>query len=261
MVADRRRSATIGKLDTIFRFVDDRLAVASAASTHRCDLIGNKLYVFGGWNGKKALNDLHVLDVDLIDKPDQFEELWSEAFPIGTVPATRNNHISVVVHRTKIFIHGGHDGEKWLNDLHMLDTERMSWLMPNVAGTCPPARACHSLTRVQRRLIMFGGYDGQRCFNDIDVLDLDTVTWRQPKTEGSTPQARNAHTMTQLSGKLYLFGGHSGNKHLRDLHVLGAEASPMRWSTPEVSGVPPPGLRGHSATLIGNTVFMFGGIE
>ena len=108
---------------------------------------------------------------------------------------------------------------------------------------------------------MFGGYDGQRCFNDIDVLDLDTVTWRQPKTEGSTPQARNAHTMTQLPGKLYLFGGHAGNKHLRDLHVLGAEASPMRWSTPEVSGVPPPGLRGHSATLIGNTVFMFGGIE
>ena len=106
---------------------------------------------------------------------------------------------------------------------------------------------------------MFGGYDGQRCFNDIDVLDLDTG--RQPKTEGSTPQARNAHTMTQLPGKLYLFGGHSGNKHLRDLHVLGAEASPMRWSTPEVSGVPPPGLRGHSATLIGNTVFMFGGIE
>ena len=35
----------------------------------------------------------------------------------------------------------------------------------------------------------------------------------------------------------------------------------MRWSTPEVSGVPPPGLRGHSATLIGNTVFMFGGYD
>ena len=102
-------------------------------AAHSSDLIGNKLYVFGGWNGKKALNDLHVLDVDLIDKPDQFEELWSEAFPIGTVPATRNNHISVVVHRTEIFIHGGHDGEKWLNDLHILDTERMSWLMPNVA--------------------------------------------------------------------------------------------------------------------------------
>ena len=52
-----------------------------------------------------------LIDVDLIDKPDQFEEPWNEVFPIGTIPATRNNHISVVVHRTKVFIHGGHDGD------------------------------------------------------------------------------------------------------------------------------------------------------
>ena len=35
------------------------------------------LYLFGGWNGKRALNDLHVLDVA--------SGTWSEALPL-TVP-------------------------------------------------------------------------------------------------------------------------------------------------------------------------------
>lgn len=233
----------------------DPKTIPGPRAAHSSDLIRNKLYVFGGWNGKKALNDLHILDVDLMT--------WEEQSPGGTSPSTRNNHISVVVARTKIFVHGGHDGGKWLNDLHILDTERLCWVTPNVAGECPPARACHSLTHVStdfgRRLVMFGGYDGCRCFNDVDVLDLDTMTWRQPTVTGSVPQSRNAHTMTAVAEKLYLFGGHSGNKHLRDVHILDADT--MQWSQPQVNGIPPPGLRGHSASLIGHLAFMFGGYD
>ena len=33
-------------------------------AAHSCDKVGNNLYIFGGWNGKKALNDLYVLDLD-----------------------------------------------------------------------------------------------------------------------------------------------------------------------------------------------------
>ena len=36
----------------------------SPRAAHSCDLIGNKLFVFGGWNGKSALNDLHVLEFE-----------------------------------------------------------------------------------------------------------------------------------------------------------------------------------------------------
>ena len=36
----------------------------SCRAAHSCDKVGNFLYVFGGWNGKKALNDLYVLDLD-----------------------------------------------------------------------------------------------------------------------------------------------------------------------------------------------------
>lgn len=33
-------------------------------AAHSNDAIGCKLFVFGGWNGRKALNDLQVLDTE-----------------------------------------------------------------------------------------------------------------------------------------------------------------------------------------------------
>jgi hypothetical protein len=38
-------------------------------AAHSCDKVGNSLYIFGGWNGKKALNDLYVLDLDKLTCP------------------------------------------------------------------------------------------------------------------------------------------------------------------------------------------------
>lgn len=54
------------------------------------------------------------------------------------------------------------------------------WSKPKVSGSKPSARACHTMSRVGRKLYMFGGYDGDKCFNDIDILDLDTMTWIMP---------------------------------------------------------------------------------
>ena len=173
---------------------------------------------------------------------------------------TRNNHATFVV-GTRLYVHGGHDGVKWLADLHVLDTERLEWSSPQPAGVLPSARACHSATPLPavRKVVMFGGYDGARCFNDLDVLDLDTLTWIQPRVSGTLPQPRNAQTVVAVGSKLFLFGGHSGNKHLRDLLVLNTDT--MAWSTPEPRGVPPPGLRGHTANLIGTKMVVFGGYD
>eukprot|EP00743_Colponemidia_sp_Colp-15_P006964 GILK01007515.1.p1 GENE.GILK01007515.1~~GILK01007515.1.p1 ORF type:complete len:519 (+),score=68.21 GILK01007515.1:65-1558(+) len=220
-------------------------------AAHSCDIINNKLFIFGGWNGKKALNDLHNLEIETM--------VWSEPqVDCRLIPACRNNHTTAVV-GTRLFIHGGHDGSKWLADLYILDTVALAWTKPNVSGQSPSARACHTLSRVGRKLYMFGGYDGAKCFNDVDVLDLDTMTWIQPRVLGTLPQARNAHTMTVVGTRLLLFGGHSGNKHLKDLHILDTET--IGWSQPEVFGTPPPGLRGHTANFIGHKIFLFGGYD
>jgi hypothetical protein len=94
----------------------------------------------------------------------------------GDVPSCRNNQATEVVEHL-IYLHGGHDGTKWLNDLHILDTTHCEWIMPLVGGELPAARACHSLSKIGRKLFLFGGYDGVHCFNELEVLDLDIMIW------------------------------------------------------------------------------------
>jgi N-acetylneuraminic acid mutarotase len=221
-----------------------------ARAAHSCDLIGNNLYVFGGWNGNKALNDLYVLDFAKMS--------WTLRDLTGNGPSSRNNH-SIAMVGIKLFIHGGHDGMQWLSDLYTLDTDSGRWDLPSISGEPPSARACHTLTRVGHKLYMFGGFDGTKCFNDIDILDLDTMTWIRPAIGGKLPKARNAHTMTCVGKKVFLFGGHSGNKHLQDLHIL--DTIHMQWDSPNIAGVPPPGLRGHTSNVIGNKIYVFGGYD
>ena len=189
---------------------------------------------------------------------------WASPTVKGESPSSRNNHATCVVGST-LFVHGGHDGARWLPDLWCLDTEALQWSQPATSGVQPSARACHTCTLMEsrrggRKIYVFGGYNGSHCFNDLEVLDVDALSWLRPHTSGTQPTPRNAHTMTAVGTALILYGGHSGSKHLRDVHVL--QTSTMTWSSPELSGSVPPGLRGHTATLIGkSTLFIFGGYD
>lgn len=52
-------------------------------AAHSADVIGgSKIYIFAGWNGRKALNDLHVLETDKLK--------WTEV-STANVPFERNN--------------------------------------------------------------------------------------------------------------------------------------------------------------------------
>jgi hypothetical protein len=117
--------------------------VPGPRAAHSCNLIGSKLYAFGGWNGRSGLNDLHTLDVDTLE--------WSVPLTSGPTPSTRNNH-ATFVYGSRLFVHGGHDGLKWLADLHCLDTEKMEWSQPAVSGVHPSARACHTTTLLGRKV-------------------------------------------------------------------------------------------------------------
>ena len=98
----------------------------SCRAAHSCDKVSNNLYIFGGWNGKKALNDLYVLDLDNL-------VCRSEPETFGQKPASRNNH-TTAVYGEKIYFHGGHDGNQWLDDLHLLNTMSLVWSKPKVSG-------------------------------------------------------------------------------------------------------------------------------
>ena len=50
----------------------------------------------------------------------------SDPETFGPTPACRNNH-TTAVYGDKIYFHGGHDGNQWLDDLYVLSTSSMVW--------------------------------------------------------------------------------------------------------------------------------------
>lgn len=87
-------------------------------AAHSAEIINNKMYVFGGWNGKKALSDLHIFDFNKLE--------WTEPEVSGSKPGLRNNH-ATCVYNEYMYLHGGHNGEIWQDDLYILDSNRLIW--------------------------------------------------------------------------------------------------------------------------------------
>ena len=214
-------------------------------------MINKKLYIFGGWNGFSAFNDVYSLDLETY--------IWSEIMTKGILPIPRNNH-RTATYMNKIYIHGGHDGDKWLDDLFIFDAPKSMWVKVNIYGYQPSARACHSVNRIGKKLFMFGGFDGVHSFNDIEIFDIESATWMQLKEYfGTPPIARDAHTMVASKQCLYLFGGHDGVNHLNDLHEFNTVSN--TWTEIKYEDKLPNGLRGHSANCIGNSLYIFGGCK
>ena len=60
-------------------------------------------------------------------------------------------------------------------------------------------------------------------------------------------------------GQIYIFGGHDGRRSLSDLHMFDTES--MNWSKAAVSGRAPLAGSRHTATLVGDRLFVFGATD
>jgi hypothetical protein len=88
------------------------------------------------------------------------------------------------------------------------------------------------------------------------------LSWEIPDINGQPPPPRESHTCVAYKGiagsnsQLIIYGGMSGCR-LGDLWILYVDL--MSWVKPNVGGTPPLPRSLHSATLINNRMFMFGG--
>ncbi len=84
-------------------------------------LKGNKIIIFGGYDGKGRSNQLYLLNLEDMN--------WSHVLDNEKFPGSRQRHSALAVDNRKILIFGGFDGTKWLNDIHVLDVAN---LMENI---------------------------------------------------------------------------------------------------------------------------------
>lgn len=238
---------------------------------HRAINIKELMVVFGGGN-EGIVDELHVYNT--------ITNQWFVPAMKGDVPPGCAAY-GFVCEGTRMFIFGGMiEYGKYSNELYELQATKWEWrkMQPeapdNDAPPCP--RLGHSFTLVGERILLFGGLANEsddpknnipKYLNDLYILETRGAhshngKWIVPKTYGESPPPRESHTgvsfTCKTTGKLYLliYGGMSGCR-LGDLWLLDIDT--MSWSKPCTRGRAPLPRSLHSATMVNNKMYVFGG--
>ncbi|XP_029351156.1 host cell factor 2 [Echeneis naucrates] len=235
---------------------------------HRAAAIRELIVVFGGGNEGIA-EELHVYNT--------VSKQWFLPAVRGDIPPGCAAH-GFVCEGTRILVFGGMvEFGKYTNNLYELQASRWLWkkLKPRVPrnGLPPCPRIGHSFTLVGSKCYLFGGLanvsedpngNTPRYLGDLYELELQSVSgargWSIPDTKGGGPSARESHSSVVYEGlsspKLYIYGGMQGRR-LDDIWQLDLDT--MVWSVPQTTGSVPLPRSLHSANVIGNKMYVFGG--
>ncbi|CAH2074171.1 unnamed protein product [Thlaspi arvense] len=148
------------------------------------------------------------------------------------------------------------------------------WTPLPVPGSRASARYKHAAVVVDEKLYVVGGSRNGRYLSDVQVFDLRSLTWSslKLKTESSTSEnteeddgslreafpAISDHRMLKWENKLLLIGGHS-KKSPDNMSVRFIDLETHLCGVIDASGNVPVSRGGHSITLVGSQVFVFGG--
>ncbi|GLE00367.1 hypothetical protein PINS_up009124 [Pythium insidiosum] len=296
-------------------FAERDAVVPCARYDHRALLLngGTRMFVFGGRSeGGAACRDMFFLDLTTVS--------WLQVQWTTDSPAGRFGHGLVALDDAVMWLFGGWDGHRSMNDVWTFDSTAFMWQRPSCHGKPPTPRHGHSMVPLSSDLLMvYGGYTVKGgggggggdalaplpVYNkDIYLLDIETQTWSRPRLTGEYPAATFGQSLCLHNELAFLVGGwagtertplYMGDKQVRTLvqmlareERLGSGAtsskeqratrkrqtrelkttSPtlrvldvtrMQWYRVVSHGVAVSNRYGHSCTIVGPHLFVFGG--
>ncbi|KAH7547823.1 hypothetical protein ACOSQ2_033288 [Xanthoceras sorbifolium] len=150
-----------------------------------------------------------------------------------------------------------------------LDYEQ--WVALPVSGPRPSARYKHASAVVGEKLYVVGGSRNGRYLSDVQVFDLRSLAWSnlKLKTELNADKAEDSgsqevlpptsdHSMIKWGNKLFLLGGHS-KKSSDSMIVWFIDLETNLCGVMKTSGKAPVARGGHSVTVAGSRLIIFGG--
>ncbi|XP_065309651.1 kelch domain-containing protein 2-like isoform X1 [Dermacentor albipictus] len=234
-------------------------------------VLGDTMYLFGGFHADRNTNQLYRLDLTTLT--------WELVDAQGNLPIPCDKTAGWT-HQDCLYVFGGfgmvpragvqrpldfayvHDMQApwrgWTNQLVVFNTHTNTWNWPMYKGRAPVARAAHAAAQIENLVFIFGGRHQQSRLNDIHRLDLDAMQWSGTlDTVGEKPRGRSWHSFTALPPfRVVLYGGFSQTEEpLSDCWLFVVPA--LTWVRVELQL--PPRLW-HSACLsCENEVIVFGG--
>uniref|UniRef100_A0A1E1X9C3 Putative f-box protein n=1 Tax=Amblyomma aureolatum TaxID=187763 RepID=A0A1E1X9C3_9ACAR len=153
--------------------------------------------------------------------------------------------------------------------LSSVSVQNVVWCQkPTESGPTISKRYSHSACVLGDSMYVFGGCTtANTTFNDLWRLDLATRRWIRPLTMGTYPPPKACASLVSYKENLLLFGGwthtspyplHQAWRIFRHLHVYNCSAN--RWTQVSTVGGCP-SMAGHSATMQGHLMVVFGGLH
>ena len=201
----------------------------------------NELFIFGGWNGRERLNDIHILDTET--------GVWTRPRIGGELPYPRAG-MTLTALRGRLFLFGGSGtSSKCFNDLQILDRKEMAWLnvtqIKNSSVTSGGAASQHSQHGDSSQSGQTDGDSNEHAPSDWRAQDIGAQRAAtlasaasqsgNPNDEdgvatifvqGNGPGRRAGHTATAVDRQIFVFGGSCGSDYLNDFFVLDTDPIP-----------------------------------
>ncbi|QDS68497.1 hypothetical protein FKW77_010864 [Venturia effusa] len=176
---------------------------------HTLNILGSKIYIFGGQVEGYFFNDLVAFDLNSLQMAGN---RWEVMIPnggdgTGPVPKPRTNH-SIVTWQDKLYLFGGTDGSQWFNDVWTYDPRTNSWSELDCIGYIPAPREGHAAALVNDTMYIFGGriQDGTD-LGDLAAFRISSRRWYMFQNMGMSPSPRSGHSMTAVGSHIVVLAG------------------------------------------------------
>ncbi|KOS19927.1 Tip elongation aberrant protein 1 [Escovopsis weberi] len=174
---------------------------------HTLNILGSKIYIFGGQVDGYFMNDLSAFDLNQLQSPSNRWDILLNADVSPKVPAARTNH-SMITYNDKMYLFGGTNGFQWFNDVWCYDPASNKWAQLDCIGYIPTPREGHAAALVDDVMYIFGGRteDGTD-LGDLAAFRITSRRWYTFQNMGPSPSPRSGHSMTTIGKTIAVIGG------------------------------------------------------
>jgi hypothetical protein len=210
------------------------------------DQDNGRLILFGGWNGRRFLNDVWALEVDT--------GTWYQVQASGAPPPSRAWHAAAMDSANSRMVviggkgYGGDLGDVWALDLSP-GNETWTELEPEWHSANFSPRRAVAATIGPYGVNLFGGVSEGQLLSEMAVLDWISGPGNEswfPPAEIGLDRSGGAAVWHHPGDRFVLFGGADQDGNIAEVHTV-AESSPYTVSPLAPDGSPPEARRFHTA--------------
>lgn len=235
----------------------------------------NEIFLMGGLKEGSVFGDTWKIRPDIDESTNEILGYSADNVIIANNnnPPARVGHSSVLIGNAFI-IYGGDTVDTDFNgfpdnNFYLFNVNNNKYTIPSHILNKPNGRYGHtiavvSLNNLSSRLYLFGGQLENDVFNDLYYFELNTfkspkARWEavEPLNNFRPPPLTN-HSMSVYKNRIYVFGGvYNNEKVSNDLWCFDIPSS--KWTQVSTSGNIPLPVNEHSACIINDRLFVYGG--